>query len=136
MLLLTFVRTSELINATFKEFDLEAKEWTIPAERMKMRNPHVVPLSRQVLDIVTQLKELNDVSPWLFPNQVEPRKSMSNNTVLKALERMGYKGEMTGHGFRALAMSTIKEKLGYRHEVVDRQLAHAPRDKIAVTCSL
>lgn len=77
MLLLTFVRTSELINATFKEFDIEAKEWTIPAERMKMRNPHVVPLSSQVLEIVTHLKELNGTSPWLFPNQVEPRKSMS-----------------------------------------------------------
>lgn len=56
---------------------------------------------------------------------------MSNNAILKALEWMGYKGEMTGHGFRALAMSTIKERLGYRHEVVDRQLAHAPRDKVA-----
>jgi integrase len=132
MLLLTFVRTSELINATFKEFDLEAKEWIIPAERIKMRNPHVVPLSRQVLDIVTQLKELNGVSPWLFPNQVEPRKSMSNNTVLKALERMGYKGEMTGHGFRTVA-STWANENGYGKDAIEKQLAHSPDDKVRAT---
>lgn len=66
----------------------------------------------------------------VFPNQAHPKKSMSNNTILKALERMGYKGRMTGHGFRALAMTTIKEKLDYRHEVIDRQLAHAPRSKV------
>ena len=131
LLMLTFVRTSELINARWEEFDLERGEWIIPAERMKMRNVHVVPLSRQALAILNELHLQTGQWGHVFPNQVEPRKSMSNNTVLKALERMGYKGEMTGHGFRALAMSTIKEKLGYRHEVVDRQLAHAPRDKIA-----
>src|SRR5471032_1169117 len=64
-------------------------------------------------------------------NQRDHQKPLSNNTILVALARMGYKGRMTGHGFRALAMSTIKEQLGYRHEVVDRQLAHAPKDKVA-----
>lgn len=130
LLLLTFVRTSELINATWDEFDLEAGIWSIPAERMKMRQPHVVPLSRQALNILKEQKKLTCESPWVFPNQIRPKKSMSNNTVLMALKRMGYQGRMTGHGFRALAMSTIKEQLGYRHEVVDRQLAHAPRNKV------
>lgn len=102
----------------------------IPAARMKMRKDHIVPLSRQTVAILKEQKEETGQWRFVFPNQVRPKKSMSNNTVLKALERMGYKGRMTGHGFRALAMSTIKEKLGYRHEVVDRQLAHAPRNKI------
>jgi integrase len=130
LLMLTFVRTGELINAKWDEFDFEARQWTIPAERMKMRNSHIVPLSRQTLEILKAQRELTGQWEWVFPNRVHPRKPMSNNAVLKALERMGYKGRMTGHGFRALAMSTIKETLGYRHEVVDRQLAHAQRNKV------
>lgn len=130
LLMLTFVRTSELIEAKWDEFNLEKREWIIPAERMKMRRPHIVPLSRQAMEILTELKTLAGNRDYILPSQINPRKHMSNNTILKALERMGYKGRMTGHGFRALAMSTIKEKLGYRHEVVDRQLAHAPANKI------
>lgn len=130
LLMLTFVRTSELIGAKWDEFDFEAREWNIPPERMKMRNPHIVPLSSQVIEILNDQKELTGQWDWVFPNQVRPKSHMSNNTVLMALRRMGYQGRMTGHGFRALAMSTIKEKLGYRHEVVDRQLAHAPRNKV------
>lgn len=130
LLMLTFVRTGELIQAKWDEFDLDAAEWNIPAERMKMRKPHIVPLSKQAIALLKEQKELTGQWDWVFPNQVRPKKSMSNNTILMALRRMGYQGEMTGHGFRALAMSTIKEKLGYRHEVVDRQLAHAPRNKV------
>ncbi len=130
LMLLTFVRTGELINAAWSEFDLDAAEWVIPAERMKMRSPHIVPLSRQAAALLKEQKLLTGRWPCVFPNQAHPKKCMSNNTILKALERMGYKGRMTGHGFRALAMSTIKEKLGYRHEVIDRQLAHAPRSKV------
>jgi integrase len=130
LLLLTFVRTSELIGATWDEFAEDGTEWVIPAERMKMRRPHVVPLSRQAGEILRELRKLTGWSGWLFPNQVHPKKHMSDGTILKALENLGYKGRMTGHGFRALAMSTIKEKLDYRHEVVDRQLAHAPRSKV------
>ncbi len=130
MLMLTFVRTSEMIEATWDEFDLENAQWFIPAERMKMKQPHIVPLSTQVLDILLELKALSPNSDYIFPSQFGHKKHMSNNTILKALERMGYKGKMTGHGFRALAMSAIKEKLNYRHEVVDRQLAHAPRSKV------
>lgn len=132
MLMLTFVRTNELINATWDEFDLDNATWEIPGWRMKMRNPHIVPLSRQVIEILKEQKEetghLN--TNWIFPSQPKPKDPMSNNTILFAIGRMGYKGRMTGHGFRALAMSNIKEKLGYRHEVVDRQLAHAPSSKV------
>ena len=130
LLLLTFVRTSELIEATWSEFKLDNQEWIIPAERMKMRRPHIVPLSGQAMAILRELKETTGYGQWVFPNQINSKKHMSNATVLGALKRLGYKGRMTGHGFRALAMSTIKEKLGYRHEVVDRQLAHAPANKV------
>ncbi len=130
LLMLTFVRTSELINASWNEIDFERKEWVIPAERMKMRVEHIVPLSKQSIQILHDQKEIADKWPLVFPSTVRPRQSMSNNTILGAIRRMGYQGRMTGHGFRALAMSTIKQELGYRHEVVDRQLAHAPRNKI------
>ena len=130
LLMLTFVRTSELIEAKWGEFNLDEKQWLIPAERMKMRRTHIVPLSDQTCKILREQQEDTGKWEWVFPNQAHPRKHMSNMTILKALERMGYKGRMTGHGFRALAMSTIKEKLNYRHEVIDRQLAHAHKSQI------
>lgn len=131
LLMLTFVRTSELIKATWDEFDLEEKMWVIPEHRMKMKRPHMVPLSDQSVKLLQQLKELNPPNRvHIFPSRSKPRNHMSNNTILFALGRMGYRGTHTGHGFRALAMSTIKEKLKYRHEVVDRQLAHAPKSQI------
>tara|TARA_B100000686_G_scaffold315138_1_gene361783 strand:+ start:535 stop:1725 length:1191 start_codon:yes stop_codon:yes gene_type:complete len=130
LLMLTFVRTKELIEAKWDEFDMENGEWLIPGERMKMRKDHYVPLSRQVITILKQLQEMPSEWGWVFPGQVSRRKPMSNNTILFGLRRLGYAGRMTGHGFRALAMTTIKEKLGYRHEVIDRQLAHAKKNKI------
>lgn len=126
----TFVRTSEMNRCTWSEIDFFNKEWIIPAEKMKMRRDHLVPLSRQVLTILEELKEMNGHREWVFPNQVRPRNHMSNATILRAIDRMGYKDRMCGHGFRALAMTGIKERLGYRHEVVDRQLAHAHRNTI------
>lgn len=132
LLMLCFTRTKELIHATWDEFDLENAVWEIPAARMKMRKPHVVPLSRQAVKILKEQREetceLN--TRWVFPSQVRPKDPMSNNTVLFAIARLGFKGRMTGHGFRALAMSAIKERLGYRHEVVDRQLAHVPENSV------
>lgn len=130
LLMLTFVRTSELIQAKWTEFDLKNKEWLIPAERMKMRAPHIVPLSNQSIEILNELKLINPKREFVFPSIPRPQQPMSNATILAGLKRMGYNGRMTGHGFRALAMSTIKEKLGYRHEVVDRQLAHAPGSRV------
>lgn len=139
LMLLVFVRTSELIETPWSEIDLDKGEWIIPWQRMKRGkltvNPdttnHHVCLSLQAFTLLRELHAITGGSKYLFPNQRDPKKPISNNTLLVVLERMGYKGRMTGHGFRALAMSTIKERLGYRHEVVDRQLAHAPRDKVA-----
>lgn len=139
LMLLVFVRTSELIETPWTEIDLEKCEWVIPWQRMKRGkltvNPdttnHHVCLSVQACLLLRELHGMTGGSTYLFPNQRNHKKPMSNNTILVALARLGYKGRMTGHGFRALAMSTIKERLGYRHEVVDRQLAHAPRDKVA-----
>lgn len=132
LLMLTFVRTSELINATWDEFDFEKKVWNIPAERMKKGRPHLVPLSRQAIALFNEQKEDTNIfqTPYVFPSQIEPRKPMSNGTILGGIKRLGYKGEMTGHGFRSLAMSTIKERLGYRHEIPDLQLAHSKGNKI------
>ena len=130
MLMLTFVRTRELIESKWPEFDLDNAEWIIPAERMKMRKVHIVPLSKQAVKILREMKEINGNREYVFASEARPRQHMSNNTILFALKRLGYQGRMTGHGFRALAMTTIKEKLKYRHEVVDRQLAHAPRNKV------
>jgi integrase len=139
LMLLVFVRTSELIETPWSEINLEKCEWIIPWQRMKrgkltvnpdMTNHHVC-LSRQACQLLRELHAITGKGKYLFPNQRDHQRPISNNTILVALERMGYKGRMTGHGFRALAMSTIKERLGYRHEVVDRQLAHAPKDKVA-----
>jgi integrase len=132
LLMLTFVRTSELINAAWDEFDFANKVWNIPAERMKKGRPHLVPLSRQAIELFNEQKEDTNIfqTPYVFPSQIEPRKPMSNGTILGGIKRMGYKGEMTGHGFRSLAMSTIKERLGYRHEIPDLQLAHSKGNKI------
>lgn len=130
LLLLTFVRTSELIAATWDEVDIEQRRWLIPASRMKMRKDHIIPLSTQATKLFSELQDYADGSLFVFPHQKQPDRHMSNNTVLEAIRRLGYHGRMTGHGFRALAMSTIKEKLHYRHEVIDRQLAHQPRSRV------
>ncbi|MEX5744488.1 tyrosine-type recombinase/integrase [Massilia sp. X63] len=138
LLMLVFVRTSELIETPWTEIEEGKSEWIIPWYRMKLgkrrlnpiKKDHFVPLSRQSLQLLGDLRKLTGGGRFLFPNLRDRNRPMSNNAFLKALERMGYKGDMSGHGFRALAMSTIKEKLGYRHEVVDRQLAHVEKNKV------
>lgn len=127
LMFLTFIRTSELIKGRWEEINFEKALWIIPAERMKMDRPHIVPLPKQAISILLELKELNGHREHIFPSIPRPRKHMSNGTILGALKRMGYKGRMTGHGFRALAMGILKEKLGYAHELVDNQLAHAKK---------
>jgi integrase len=133
LLALTFVRTSELIEAPWTEFDLDGARWDIPAGRMKttaMPTPHIVPLAHQAVELLRTLRGFTGDTPWLFPGDRNRRKCMSNNTILKALERMGYKGVMTGHGFRGLA-STILHEQGYPDEHIELQLAHQQRDKVA-----
>jgi integrase len=130
LMALSFVRTSELIGAKWSEFDMDAARWNIPAERMKMQVPHIVPLSKQALELLDTLHDLTGSGEWLFPGDRNAAKSMSNNTILKGLERMGYKGTMTGHGFRGLA-STILHEQGYDHEQIELQLAHTPRNAVS-----
>ncbi|MBS0442828.1 MAG: tyrosine-type recombinase/integrase [Proteobacteria bacterium] len=130
LMALTFVRTSELIGARWDEFDLDAAEWRIPAERMKMRTPHIVPLPRQAVDVLKSLSELRGRSGLLFPGERDHEKPMSNNTILGALKRMGYAGQMTGHGFRGVA-STILHEQGFEHAHIELQLAHQERDEVS-----
>lgn len=130
LMALTFVRTSELICAHWEEFDIDGRRWSIPATRMKMKTPHIVPLSLQAIEVLELLRTISGAGELVFPGEQDPRKSMSNMTILKALERMGYKGRMTGHGFRGLA-STILHEQGYNHDHIELQLAHAPRNEVS-----
>ena len=126
----TFVRTGELIGARWSEFDLEAARWDIPAARMKMRTPHTVPLSPQAIEVLQTLHTVTGGRELLFPGERDHDKCMSNNTILKALERMGYKGQMTGHGFRGLA-STVLHEHGFDHAHIELQLAHTERNEVS-----
>lgn len=130
LLLLTFVRTCELVEARWEEVHFEKAMWIIPAERMKMNLPHMVPLSRQSLAIFRELKAMNGHREFIFVGYYNTRKPMSKNTMLVAIKRMGYNGKMTGHGVRSLSLGIVKEKLGYAHEIADRQLAHVPKSSV------
>lgn len=130
LMALTFVRTGELIGATWSEFDLERRRWDIPAERMKMRTSHIIPLSRQSIELIMMLQTLTGGGEWVFPGERGGKRPMSNNTILMGLARMGYKGRMTGHGFRGLA-STILHEQGYPHEHIELQLAHSQRNAVS-----
>jgi integrase len=126
---LTFVRPGELRNATWSEIDFEAAEWRIPAERMKTKLPHIVPLSSQSVEILKELHSLTGRFAYLFPSPRSPRRPMSDNAVLAALRRAGIpKEEMCGHGFRAMARTILDEVLNYRVDWIEHQLAHAVRD--------
>lgn len=126
----TFVRTSEEIEAPWTEFDLDEASWIIPAERMKMNTPHIVPLSRQALEVLRALKLLTGNGKLVFPGANNRNKPMSNNTILYALYRFGYRDRMTGHGFRGLA-STILNENGFDESHIELQLAHMKRNKVA-----
>lgn len=128
LMALTCVRTTEMIRAEWSEFDEAAAEWRVPPERMKMRDPHIVPLSRQALDVLAQLRALNGQHRFVFYS-VQGRSHISNNTMLYALYRIGYKSRMTGHGFRGLAATALRE-LGFGRDVVERQMAHAERNQV------
>ena len=129
-MMLTFVRTGEMIKAEWSEFDFDERVWLIPAKRMKMKKDHIVPLSDQAIALLRKIRDLHTNRKYVFPSRENPHNHMSNGTILMALRRMGYGGKMTGHGFRSLAMSTAMEKLGYRFEVPDAQLAHSKRGDV------
>lgn len=132
LMALTFVRTSELIGARWAEFDLAAARWDIPAERMKMKTPHVVPLSTQAVEVLRTLQLLTGGRELLFPGERDHAKPMSNNTILMALARMGYKYRMTGHGFRGVA-STLLHEMGFEHAHIETQLAHQERNAVSAS---
>lgn len=140
LLMHTFVRTGELINAEWYEFDLEKKVWVIPAVRMKIKDSgnHIVPLSTYAVELLIELKNLSrqeksGIKPWLFPNTRCPDKCMSPTTINRALERMGFNGKntigFTAHGFRGTA-STLLHETGYRTEIIELQLSHKERSSV------
>jgi integrase len=129
LLAFTFVRTGELIGAKWEEINWDKEEWHIPKERMKMKRPHVVPLSKQALGILRELQIITGNKPFIFYSTSSKSRHISNGTVLMGLRRMGYQGKMTGHGFRTLASTILNEK-GYPPDVIERQLAHEDDDKI------
>lgn len=129
LLALTFVRSGELRGAEWGEFDFERAEWRIAAQRTKMREEHIVPLSRQALDVLRQLQALSGRGRLVFPAQTNINRPMSENTMLYALYRMGYHSRATGHGFRATA-STILNEQGWKPDAIERQLAHAERSRV------
>ncbi|HDO1355755.1 TPA: tyrosine-type recombinase/integrase [Aeromonas veronii] len=129
LLMLTMTRPGEVRFARWDEFDLARAEWRIPAERMKMRVPHIVPLSRQALAVLEELRQISGHCELLFPSERKLTNPISENTLSYAMGRMGYKGIATPHGFRALA-STILNEEGFDPDVIERQLAHAERNKV------
>lgn len=122
LMTITFVRTSELINMEWNEIDFDNKLWRIPAHKMKMALPHIVPLSRQALELLKILEPLTAHKQFVFYNH-STAKPLSNNALLSAIRTMGYTGKMTGHGFRGLASTTLHEQ-GYMHDAIEIQLAH------------
>lgn len=126
---LVFVRPGELRAAEWAEFDLEAGEWNIPAEKMKMGQAHLVPLATQAVAILREVKALTGDGRYVFPSARSKDRPMSDNAILAAMRRMGIgKDEMTGHGFRAMARTILDEVLGVRPDFIEHQLAHAVRD--------
>ena len=126
---LLFVRPGELRKAEWPEFDLDTAQWNLPAEKMKMREPHLVPLAPQAVVILRELHSLTGSGRYLFPSARGPQRPMSDNAVLSALRRMGYANdEMSGHGFRAMARTVLDEVLHFRPDYIEHQLAHAVKD--------
>lgn len=130
LLLLTFVRTAELRFATWEEIDLERGLWSIKGERMKMGRDHVVPLSPRAVDLLRGLRSMGLSTQWLFPNFRDASRPMSGTTINRALEYLGYGGRLSGHGFRTTA-STVLHELGFPPGVIEKQLAHEPRNRVS-----
>jgi integrase len=126
---LVFVRPGELRHMEWTELDFENAQWNIPAGKMKMKEPHLVPLSKQAIEILKELQSLTGTSRYCFPSGRSFDRALSDNAILSALRRMGYeKSEMSGHGFRAMARTILDEVLQVRPDFIETQLAHAVRD--------
>jgi integrase len=131
-MILTFVRSSELRFADWDEFDLESKDplWIIPGERMKMRETHHVPLSKQALEILGEMQKHSGPEGYVFPQVRNPKKPMSENTLLYFSNRLGYAGRNTIHGFRAVASTVLNESMKWHPDVIELQLAHQESNKV------
>jgi integrase len=128
---LTFVRPGELRHAEWTEIELDAAEWRIPGAKMKMKDRHIVPLSRQAVEVLESIHPLTGSGRYVFPGLRTYDRPMSENTINAALRRLGFeKDEMTGHGFRSMA-STLLHEQGWPHEAIERQLAHAERNSVS-----
>lgn len=126
----TFVRAGELRSMRWDELREDGAVWVIPAERMKLRLPHVVPLSRQARELLASLNLINGDRSFVLDSPLRPGHPISENTLLFALYRLGYRGKMTAHGFRALASTVLNEQSGFSHDVIERQLAHKETDAV------
>ncbi|WP_335951226.1 tyrosine-type recombinase/integrase [Acinetobacter beijerinckii] len=129
LMTLTFVRTAELINMEWNEIDFDNHLWRIPAYKMKMALPHIVPLSRQAVELIEGLRPITGNKQFVFYNHSKA-KPLSNNALLSAIRTMGYMGKMTGHGFRGLASTTLHEQ-GYMHDAIEIQLAHTVGNSVS-----
>ncbi len=129
LMMLVFIRHNELLNARWDEFIFKRSEWRIPAERMKMDKPHIVPLSKQAVEILEELKRINGIFDYVFPQKRNPRKVMSNGTMTRALHKMGYKGKLTVHGMRGTA-STILNENGFNPDAIELQQSRQDQNKV------
>ena len=132
--MLTFLRSTELRGGQWNEIDFDAAMWTVPAQRMKHEKtapkpPHAVPLADWTLELLAELKELTGNTPFLFPSRTKTDGFISDATIGRIIERMGYKGRVTPHGFRSLASSVLNEQ-GFNPDAIERQLAHIENNKI------
>ncbi|HHY9706762.1 TPA: tyrosine-type recombinase/integrase, partial [Escherichia coli] len=132
LLMITGVRTIELRAALWQEFDLDNAIWEIPAERMKMRRPHLVPLSSQAVDLLNELKIMTGNYRYVFPGRNDPNRPMSEASINQAIKRIGYGGKVTGHGFRH-TLSTILHEQGFESAWIEIQLAHVDKNSIRGT---
>ncbi|WP_312657076.1 tyrosine-type recombinase/integrase [Kluyvera ascorbata] len=132
LLIITGLRTGELRGASWQEIDEQAAVWEVPAERMKMRRPHIVPLSQQALSIIAHIREITGRYPLMFPGRNDPRRTMSEASINQVFKRIGYAGKVTGHGFRH-TMSTILHEQGYNTAWIETQLAHVDKNSIRGT---
>jgi len=128
-LVLTFVRPGELRGARWEEMDLDANEWRIPGERMKMKTVHIVPLSKQAIALLEEIKPITGQYELVFPGERSRHKPISENTLLFAMYRLGYKDQATPHGFRATASSILNEQ-NFNRDAIERQLSHLERNKV------
>ena len=130
MLAHTFVRVGELRGMRWDEIKSDDAVWVVPEGRMKLKMPHVVPLSAAVIALLEDLRKLSGRSELVFESQIRPGHSISENTFLFALYRLGYRGRMTAHGFRALASTVLNEQSGFDKDVIERQLSHQETDEV------